>query len=357
MIKDSSPVLPVAIIVTSNFRAPSGGIQYWCVQIADLLSQAGFKAKGYGLRDLSLKSTYSLFKDILFAQRIIFGTWKHVLPTLPIVLFKAGFLPRTKQPVIQVLCHGDEFLCLNTRLSRVTVRLMFRCLSATLIANSTFTAQLVKRTLNVPGVRVARPIVSPPRTESPRLATSRAHPADTNNLNLLTVSRLVARKNIRTCLNAVHALRSRGIDLHYTVAGVGPDLDSLQCLARNLDIDDVTQFLGEVTDATKYKLLASADIFLLPSVQTTAPPSVEGYGIAFIEANYHGCPVISGNSGGMPEAVLDRVTGIITDGSTDEVTAAIIELLETTLDRQRIKAWALTHSPHANTDIVNMLSI
>nr|WP_242464745.1 glycosyltransferase [Halorhodospira abdelmalekii] len=233
---------------------------------------------------------------------------------------------------------------------------MFRSLSAKPIANSAFTAQLVKNTLNIDGVRVARPIVSPPRTESPRLATSSAHPTDTNDLNLLTVSRLVPRKNIRTCLHAVHALlRSRGIDVHYTVAGVGPDLDSLQSLARNLEIDDVTHFLGEVTDATKDKLLAGADIFLLPSVQTTSPPSVEGYGIAFIEANYHGCPVISGNSGGMPEAVLDRVTGIITDGSPDEVTAAILELLETKLDQQRIRDWAFTHSPHENTDIVNML--
>jgi phosphatidylinositol alpha-1,6-mannosyltransferase len=54
---------------------------------------------------------------------------------------------------------------------------------------------------------------------------------------------------------------------------------------------------------------------------------VEGLGIVYLEASACGIPVVAGNSGGAPDAVLEGVTGLCVDGTdVDQVAGAIIEL-------------------------------
>jgi len=55
---------------------------------------------------------------------------------------------------------------------------------------------------------------------------------------------------------------------------------------------------------------------------------VEGFGLVYLEANACGKPVIGGRSGGVPDAVLDGVTGLLVEPTdTDDIAAAIIKLL------------------------------
>jgi phosphatidylinositol alpha-1,6-mannosyltransferase len=54
---------------------------------------------------------------------------------------------------------------------------------------------------------------------------------------------------------------------------------------------------------------------------------VEGLGIVYLEASACGIPVVAGNSGGAPDAVLEGVTGLCVDGtSIEQITAAIVEI-------------------------------
>lgn len=69
----------------------------------------------------------------------------------------------------------------------------------------------------------------------------------------------------------------------------------------------------------------------MPSRSRLAGLEVEGLGIVYLEASACGLPVIAGNSGGAPDAVLEGKTGLVVDGrSSREVAQAVIELLSDT---------------------------
>ena len=69
-----------------------------------------------------------------------------------------------------------------------------------------------------------------------------------------------------------------------------------------------------------------ADVFVTPS--RNAPPSVEGFGIVFLEANACGKPVIGARTGGIPDAIVDGQTGRLVEADApDELARTILEIL------------------------------
>jgi glycosyltransferase involved in cell wall biosynthesis len=131
---------------------------------------------------------------------------------------------------------------------------------------------------------------------------------------LVTVSRLVERKGIRTVIEALAALP----DCELLVAG-GPDpakastdpvVRTLREHARNYGVLDRVEFLGRVPHAEIPTLLRSADVFV-------CAPYYEPFGTAALEAAACGVPVVATSVGGLREHVLDGVTGyLITPVST-----------------------------------------
>lgn len=80
------------------------------------------------------------------------------------------------------------------------------------------------------------------------------------------------------------------------------------------------EFLGEVTQSEKSKLLADAQAFIFSSDN-------EDFGIAPVEAMAHGCPVVAYRSGGTTETVIDGKTGIFFDKLTPNSCVKAIEKL------------------------------
>jgi glycosyltransferase involved in cell wall biosynthesis len=75
---------------------------------------------------------------------------------------------------------------------------------------------------------------------------------------------------------------------------------------------------------------ASSDIFVLPSED-------EGFGLVFLEAAAYGLPSIGTHVGGIPEAVLDNVTGLLVPpGDSVALTAAITRLVRDADLRSRL---------------------
>ena len=65
--------------------------------------------------------------------------------------------------------------------------------------------------------------------------------------------------------------------------------------------------------------------------------SREGFGIVFLEANAFGKPVIGGNTGGVPDAIVHKETGLLVDpNSTEDISNAIIYLLENSSEAHRL---------------------
>jgi phosphatidylinositol alpha-1,6-mannosyltransferase len=144
---------------------------------------------------------------------------------------------------------------------------------------------------------------------------------------LLTVARLMPHKGIDTGIRAVASLRDRFPDLRYAVAGAGPARESLAALVTELGVSDQVVFLGAVSDEELPALYRSAAIYL--GLSREQGNDVEGFGLALVEAQASGCPVVAVRSGGIPDAVADGESGILVAPSDPAAAAqAIASLLE-----------------------------
>jgi colanic acid/amylovoran biosynthesis glycosyltransferase len=127
---------------------------------------------------------------------------------------------------------------------------------------------------------------------------------------VLTVGRLEEKKGHRYALEAIALLKERYPDVHYCLAGGGSLRDGLVALASSLNIADSCEFLG-VCDASRVaELYATCAVFLLPSV-TASNGDMEGQGLVLQEAQACGMPVVSTLHNGIPDGVLDGVTGFL----------------------------------------------
>jgi len=140
---------------------------------------------------------------------------------------------------------------------------------------------------------------------------------------LVTVCRLAERrKNVDLVLRALAELK----DSHrftYTVVGDGATRGALEGLAGELGLGERVRFTGRVSQAELMAHLGAADLFILAS--SALPSSHEGFGIAYLEANALGTPVLAARLGGAIEAVEEGVSGMFVDEPTVPQIRAAIE--------------------------------
>jgi len=104
------------------------------------------------------------------------------------------------------------------------------------------------------------------------------------------------------------------------MVGDGPELKPAEKLVRELGIEENVIFLGKSNEVDK--ILCFSDLFLLPS-------ETESFGLAALEAMASGVPVISSNTGGIPEVNIDGVSGYLANvGDVDTMGDKAIEILQ-----------------------------
>ncbi len=104
------------------------------------------------------------------------------------------------------------------------------------------------------------------------------------------------------------------------LAGDGPERYSVEKLVRDLGICDRVIFLGKVRDTAH--VLEIADLFLLPS-------ETESFGLAALEAMAVSVPVISSNTGGIPEVNIHGVTGYLSNvGDVEDMAQNALKILK-----------------------------
>ena len=130
---------------------------------------------------------------------------------------------------------------------------------------------------------------------------------------LITVSRFDKRKNHEKVIMAVRNLKEIYPDITYTCIGYGDEEDKLKKLVIELKLEDQVTFLKDVPSDLKNALVAKSDIFVMPSI--IYKKSVEGFGIAYVEAAQYGVPSIGGKDGGASDAIIHEKTGLICDGN------------------------------------------
>ncbi len=232
-----------------------------------------------------------------------------------------------------LIVHGLDLGLLAEQAARSPrKRLVARALlagSAGVVANSRWTAEryrMLVSELGLPAlqerVRVV-PLGADPLRFRPDGTAARLGPGRW----LLTVGRLVPHKGIDTGLEALARLIDRHSDLHYAVAGVGPDRERLGSLAARLGVAERVRFLGQVEEAELPALYRSAELYL--GLSREEGVQVEGFGLSLVEAQASGLPVVGAASGGIPDAVADGESGLLVPpGDSAAAANALTALLD-----------------------------
>jgi len=131
------------------------------------------------------------------------------------------------------------------------------------------------------------------------------------------------------------------------MVGDGPEKAKAEVLCQELGISDKVIFFGNSNEIDS--ILSYSDLFLLPS-------ETESFGLAALEAMAWSVPVISSNSGGLPEVNFDGVSGYLSDvGEVDEMAENAIKILSNNLILKTFKENAL--SVAKQFDIKNILPL
>ncbi|MBW8802603.1 MAG: glycosyltransferase family 4 protein [Catenulisporales bacterium] len=142
------------------------------------------------------------------------------------------------------------------------------------------------------------------------------------------VSRLVPRKGQDTLIRALPLIRRSVPDAALLIGSGGPYSDALKKLAAAEGVAEHVVFTGSVPWEQLPTLFAVGDVFAMPCRTRRFGLDVEGLGIVYLEASAAGLPVIAGDSGGAPEAVLEGETGYVVPGdSVEQCAARCVELL------------------------------
>ena len=113
------------------------------------------------------------------------------------------------------------------------------------------------------------------------------------------------------------------------MVGAGPYRDDLEKMVSDLKVEGAITFIGRIEHADLPRYISVGDVFAMPSRSRLAGLEVEGLGIVYLEASACELPVIAGNSGGAPDAVLEGETGITVDGTNpSEIAKAVISLFD-----------------------------
>jgi phosphatidyl-myo-inositol dimannoside synthase len=161
---------------------------------------------------------------------------------------------------------------------------------------------------------------------------------------VVCVSRLVPRKGQDTLLRAWPAVIAKIPDAALLIVGGGSNARTLHQLARRTGLAASVHsaglvpqaaarpsvyFTGPVPQAELPAHYAAGDVFSMPCRTRRGGLDVEGLGIVYLEASATGLPVVGGDSGGAPDAILAGETGYVVGGrDVAAVSGRLIALLQ-----------------------------
>ena len=184
--------------------------------------------------------------------------------------------------------------------------------SDNVIANSRFTRELALK-LGIKNVTVINPGCNYPITVHEDSKNYAKKIYENSSPKLITISRLDGRKSHQNILMTIKNLLPKYPNLKYVSIGDGDERKNLQNLRKELSLENNVDLIFKSSEQEKVGLLEQSDIFIMPSV--VYKKSVEGFGIAFIEAACYGKPSIGGIYGGEADAIKSGETGYLCNGN------------------------------------------
>lgn len=236
---------------------------------------------------------------------VLCDSWKS-LRALP-----AGFSGR-----VIVLAHGQEYLISCSRKRSRVQALLLR--ADHVVASSHATAALVRAFML--SEQIPMTVIPPTYSIGGDVVVKQA--SIDRVCRLISVCRLEERKGLKYVLNALAQMPAH-LEFEWSIIGDGVESASLLAKIDQLGLASRVRLLGFVSDVEKDRVLKEADLFVMPSYQIAG--SLEGFGIAYIEAARYAVPSIAGVDGGVVDAVADGVTGWCVSPKSDLALKAVLQ--------------------------------
>jgi len=196
------------------------------------------------------------------------------------------------------------------------------------IANSEYTKNLaINNGINKDKVIVINPGVEPVEELNKKSLEKVESLLKIKTPRLITVSRFDKRKNHEKVIMALRNLKQLYPDIVYICIGYGDEEENLKKLVEELNLSSQVMFFKDITDDLKNSLISKSDIFVMPSI--IHKTSVEGFGIAYVEAAQYGIPSLGGKDGGASDAIDHNKTGLLCDGNNlDDIYSSLNSMIE-----------------------------
>jgi glycosyltransferase involved in cell wall biosynthesis len=368
---------PPVFLITHEFHPRHGGIATFTEEIARAAVSLGYdlevwaqaapldveeKPWPFRLRRLPLKGTHDLacllrlMRELIAHRRRLRYATVYLPEPGPIrammgLQFFPGFRPRR----LVLTFHGSEILRFHRNpLSRWLTRRLIRHASRISVLTG-YTHRLLcarfpeaaSKTFLTPGALRTSFSAAPfaPRRE----------PHD--QVVILTVGRHHPRKGQLFIIEALQALPAdlRARVEYWLVGGASKENYEPRLREAAGRSGLAVRFIGNVPDDELDRIYAQADIFAMTSIDHRH--SVEGFGLVYLEASAHGLPVVAHAVGGVPEAVVDGVTGLLVPpADRPALTAAFARLIAEPKLRHQLGAagreWARQNSWVRSADLL-----
>ena len=196
------------------------------------------------------------------------------------------------------------------------------------IANSQYTKNLaIKCGINENNIVVINPGVDPAKELDKKSIDKVESLLKVKTPRLITVSRFDKRKNHEKIIMALRNLKQIYPDIVYICIGYGEEEENIKNLVKELNLEGQVMFFKDISSDLKNALISKSNVFVMPSI--IHKKSVEGFGIAYVEAAQYGIPSIGGKDGGAADAIEHEKTGLICDGNNlEDIYSYIKSILE-----------------------------
>ena len=155
--------------------------------------------------------------------------------------------------------------------------------------------------------------------KNPNISCHRSVIAKENERIITHISNFRKVKRIPDIITVFNKIQQQ-IPAKLMMVGDGPEKEKAENLCQELGISDKVIFFGNSNEIDK--ILSYTDLFLLPS-------ETESFGLAALEAMAWSIPVISSNSGGLPEVNFEGISGYLSNvGDTDDMAKNALRILK-----------------------------
>jgi glycosyltransferase involved in cell wall biosynthesis len=290
--------------------------------VDSIINKKGKKALPFFMPFCSLKALYSSSKY----DAVLLGDG---------VLASVGWLIKLFQPSVPVICtiHGLD-LTYSSRIYQYFWIKKFLPRMDKIIAVSRATKDAaIERGIKKSKLEVIPNGINPWHKTSQhnqKQLEKLLHTSCQEKTILLTIGRLVKRKGVHWFIS--HVMPNLNDQYIYIIAGDGSEKERINLAIREFCLEKRVFCLGFVCDHTKAILYSNSDLFIQPNIKVSG--DMEGFGIAVLEANLHGLPVLGSKLEGLEDSIIEEKNGWLV--APEKPSSFIKKIEEVTQSRQKL---------------------